>query len=71
MPSWLHETTVYNIRLSEGHLNLPDTNFEFPEPGYFSDLSNKEKLQVRLDGIAFDFNQEWFFKLSDGKISSY
>jgi len=71
MPSWLHETAVYNIRLSEGHLNQPPegTVFEFPEPGHFSDLSNKEKLQVRLDGIAFDSYQQWVFKLSDGTKS--
>ena len=71
MPSWLHETSVYNIRLSEGHLSQPtgSTMFEFPEPGHFSALSNKEKLQVRLDGVAFDSYQQWVFKLSDGKKS--
>ena len=72
MPSWLHETTVYNIRLSEAHFNQPPegTIFEFPEPGHFSALSNKEKLQVRLDGIAFDSKQQWVFKLSDRTESS-
>ncbi len=72
MPNWLHETTVYNIRLSEAHHNQPlyGTIFEFPEPGHFSALSKKEKLQVRMDGIAFDSNQQWVFKLSDGTESS-
>jgi hypothetical protein len=71
LPNWLHETTVFNFRLSEGHFNQPDggTNFEFPEPGHFSALSNREKFQVRLDCIAFDSYQQWVFKLSDGKKS--
>ena len=55
LPNWLHETTVFNFRLSEGHLNQPDggTNFEFPEPGYFSTLSTKEKMKVQLNAFAF------------------
>jgi hypothetical protein len=58
MPSWLHDTTVFNIRLSSAYFNLPSDApiFEFPEPGHFSGLSNKEKLQVRLNGIEFDSN---------------
>jgi hypothetical protein len=48
LPNWLHESLVFNIRFSEGE----KSHFFFPDPGYFSVLSNKEKLQVRLDGIA-------------------
>ena len=68
----MHEATIYNIRYSEGHLSQPTDGaaFEFPEPGYFSWLSNKEKFKVRLDSISFDSYQQWIFKLSDGKNSN-